>query len=74
MEISYNIKSSPKKLFAKTTKKNNYVNSHYRNTIMSTKPNAYITCLTEDNDLKIPNIEEKLDKNLKKIMVNNLKF
>ena len=69
MEISYNIKSSPKKLFAETSKKNNYVNNHYRNTVMNTNPNAYITCLTEENEIKMRNSEDKLDKGVKKFTV-----
>lgn len=36
---------------------------------MNTNPNAYITCLTEENEIKMRNSEDKLDKGVKKFMV-----
>lgn len=69
LEISYNQKSSPKKLFAETSKKKNYIHLQYQNAVVNTNPNNYVTCLTDENNVRMPNFEEKLDKNIKNFMV-----
>lgn len=70
MEMSYNLKNSPKKLFAETSKKNNYLRSQYKNTITNKNTNGYLACFTEDNEARIPNLEDKIDKSFKKIVVS----
>ena len=41
---------------------------------MNTNPNTYVTCLTDENDMRIPLFEEKLEKNLTKNIVNFFNF
>jgi len=67
MEISYNQKSSPKKLFAETSKKNKHIYSDYQNGVLNTN---YITCFTEENEKKGPDFVENLDKNMTKYIVS----
>lgn len=57
LEISYNQKSSPKKLFAETSKKkdsnlNNLLQNTYANEIINTNPNYYTACLTDENEVR----------------------
>ena len=74
MEISYNQKSSPKKLFAETSKKSNNIQNTYANEIVNTHQNHYVTCLTEDNEVRKSKYDKKLDKNIGKFLVILIDF
>lgn len=70
MEISYNQKSSPKKLFAETSKKNsNLIHNTYANEIINTHQNYYVACLTDENEVRKSKYDKKLDKNIEKFLV-----
>mgnify|MGYP000871381107 CR=1 FL=1 len=83
MEISYNQKSSPKKLFAETSKKNKNENGYgygdliqntYANEIINTHQNYYVACLTDENEVRISSKydNKKLDKNIEKFLVKKI--
>ncbi len=82
MEISYNQKRSPKKLFAETSKinigisKGNLIQNTYANEIINTHHNYYMACLTDENDIRKSKYDygydKKIDKNIEKFMVNRI--
>jgi len=83
LEISYNQKSSPKKLFAETSKKNKNENGYgygdliqntYANEIINTHQNYYVACLTDENEVRISSKydNKKLDKNIEKFLVKKI--
>lgn len=68
--MSYNNKNSPKKLFAEASKKkSNYLQNQYQNALNNKNTNGYIACFTEENEIKMPDFDEKIEKNYKQIMV-----
>lgn len=74
LEISYNPKSSPKKLFAETSKKNNYFNSNYPIGNYINQKENYIACLTDENEPRVNTYDSKIDKNMTKLLVKNIKY
>lgn len=62
LEISYNQKSSPKKLFAETSKKRENLIQN-TNEIINTNPNYYMACLTDENEIRKSKNNVKLNRN-----------
>lgn len=74
LEMSFNQKNSPKKLFAGASKKNNYLQNQYQRALMDKNTNGYIACLTEDSEPRNPQFGEKIDKKFQKIVVRYRQF
>jgi len=73
--MSYNQKNSPKKLFAEAAaaaskKKQHNLDAEYQISFVNKNSDfCYKACFTEDNDKKMPHLNEKINQSYKQFVV-----